>query len=171
MPEMKGITMDDLTDILGTGSSSSDTGSEIAPPDTTCGECGFVAQDVRGLKAHLRSHQKIACEFCGNEFVANGIGGHMKYCEQNPNRVTSTTKRKIIIAEEDKTEAKPAPNPSGAAALAARHFDAEKMVREKKPLDVDLPYVLLALFPDGIPPHKYDQLSDWMEMTRQMISE
>lgn len=60
-----------------------------------CVECGFVAKELRGLRAHQRGHTKTTCRFCGAEVMHAGIGQHERFCLQNPNRLEAKSMPRV----------------------------------------------------------------------------
>jgi hypothetical protein len=45
--------------------------------ELVCSTCGKPARDLRGLRAHERSHMTVSCEECGQEVIATGLGPHL----------------------------------------------------------------------------------------------
>lgn len=72
------------------------TGNRCGYVDPATGEeCGAVAKDLRGLRAHQRGHIRWRCKWCGTEMPMSGKGGHLKWCSENP-----TNKPPVIIKAE-----------------------------------------------------------------------
>lgn len=46
--------------------------------------CGASLATLKGLKAHLRSHETVSCPFCGRTVVRNGLGPHKAHCDRRP---------------------------------------------------------------------------------------
>jgi hypothetical protein len=46
-------------------------------PGHVCATCGEACRDLRGLRAHERSHMTVSCEECGQDVIATGLGPHL----------------------------------------------------------------------------------------------
>jgi hypothetical protein len=42
--------------------------------------CPVLCVDLRGLAAHLRSHETAPCDKCGRTFIRSGLGPHRARC-------------------------------------------------------------------------------------------
>jgi hypothetical protein len=60
--------------------------------------CGKTARDIRGLRAHERSHQTVTCPDCGATVGALGIGSHRHHVHGVVGART-TARRRAAVAE------------------------------------------------------------------------
>lgn len=50
----------------------------LADDKLCCGQCGRPCADLRGLRAHERSHVTVSCPECGDRIGQLGIGAHRR---------------------------------------------------------------------------------------------
>lgn len=131
--------------------------------------------------AHERSHTLVECEHCKGKFKSIGLGRHKASCAENPNRKRSEDeiKREKQRAWNKAYRDRKKAEREAAKALISGHSIEEiapvvpkvEVVSTVSPIlnDEDMLAMLEMLFPNGVPVHKLQAVSDWMALTKALL--
>ena len=126
-----------------------------------CTHCDYSGSE-KSVKAHAMTHNINQCEFCYKSFKQTGIGAHRRWCSENPDHV------EIYRCEFP-----------GCKFTSTKKFgvNGHMSVHKYAPIspavkvtDIDFEDTLNNLFPQGIPVAKIKIVSEWIALTKEMVS-